>query len=147
MSFKDKISFDWSRYMLQMILDHIGLGVADPREFALILIALEMCDMLEDKLPKACKLLFSCGSVLQLHEGETSTHVKLAVNVGDPELFTPKLDSLGIKWTVRDPGGFWNIDFVICGIAFHTVRGETHFYPTTAINNGHQNEQTVTGGS
>lgn len=116
-----------------MILDHIGLGVADPKEFARILIALEMCDMLEDKLPKACKLIFSCDSVLQLHEGETSTHVKLGVNVGDPELFTPKLDSLDIAWTIRDPGDNWNIDFIVCGIAFHTIRGETHFYPAHLI--------------
>jgi len=110
--------YDWST---SVILDHTGFAVKNMRQFAYLLIALGICKMLEEK-PGACKLLFDNGSILQLHEGETTVGVKPAIVVNEPGKFTIALDEHGIAWRVRDPGGYWCIDFEIGGIPFHTVR-------------------------
>lgn len=111
---------DWRKEM--KVLNHIGIGVTNMAEFVRLMIALGICEMKEDKSPKACKLEFAWGGILQLHQGENATGVKLAIElpakVRDSVAFRRLLDEEHIAWKFRRADV---IDFEICGIGFHTV--------------------------
>lgn len=108
---------------MNLFLDHIGLGVQDSRRTAELLIDLGICEMHEDTLDerRSCNLIFSCEGILQLHDGENATGVKLAVRVKDPGDLKRRLTNHGIGWEDRADG---QIGFIAAGIEFHTVQEE-----------------------